>query len=92
MKQEILNKRQFLIDGNLLYAPSIKSSSKSSFGSNVLAIGTTSFDPTLNMFTSFEKVGPFEKVTKREMWAMLSKSMASMANCFSSTSDVQDAF
>jgi hypothetical protein len=79
MKQEILKRRQSLIDGSLLSAPSIKFNSTSSFDSNVLIIRTTSFDPTPSMLTSFKKVGPFENVTKCEMWVVQSKSMASMA-------------
>ncbi len=70
MKQEILKRKQFLFDGSPLYAPSIKSNSTSSFDLNVFTIRATSSDPTPNMLTSFEKVGPFEKVTKCERWAM----------------------
>jgi hypothetical protein len=68
MKQEILKRRQSLINGSPLSALSIKFNSTSSFDSNVLIFRTTSFDPTPSMLTSFEKVGPFEMVTKCEMW------------------------
>ncbi len=57
-------------DGSPLFAPSIKFNSTSFFNSNVLTIRITSYNPTPSMLTSFEKVGPFEKVTKSEMWAM----------------------
>jgi hypothetical protein len=61
MKQEILKKRQSLIDGSPLLAPSIKFNSMSFFDSNVFIIITTSYDPTPSMLTSFEMLGHLKR-------------------------------